>query len=279
MKSLAATPFLRPSLRLAALVAGVTLALHAPLHAAVKTWDGSSSGNWNVAANWTGGVAPVSGDALVFPSGAANLANTNNLVDLRLDSITFTGSGYALRGNALAVTNGISGQQASGTNTVEVNVTLGAAQTLDCITAGARQILSGNITNAGFALTLAGSGNETASGSISGTGGITKSGSGAVTLSGSVGNSYTGATVVSGGLLELGKSIGEAIVAGGSLTISSATVRETLGFQLGSIPVRINSSGVLDLNGLSDTIGDSLTFVGGSITTDRRRRPQSVRRQ
>ncbi|HRT59041.1 MAG TPA: hypothetical protein P5038_20640, partial [Candidatus Paceibacterota bacterium] len=84
--------------------------------AAVKTWDGSSSGNWATAANWTGNVAPVDGDDLVFPPGAANLANTNNFAALKVSSIVFTGSGYTLRGNALTVTNGISGQQGAGAN-------------------------------------------------------------------------------------------------------------------------------------------------------------------
>ena len=179
MKSLLATPVRR----LAVLAVGLSLAIPIPLQAAVKTWDGSSSGLWGVAANWAGGVVPANGDDVIFPSGAANVVNTNNLA-LRLRSITFTGSGYTVRGNALGVTNGISGQQASGTNTVELNASLGADQTLDCTTAGARQILSGNITNAGYALTLGGAGNLTAAGIIAGAGGLTKSGSGTASLTG-----------------------------------------------------------------------------------------------
>jgi hypothetical protein len=52
--------------------------------AAVKSWDGSSGANWSTAANWTPSGAPVDGDDLIFPAGAFNLINTNNLTDLRL---------------------------------------------------------------------------------------------------------------------------------------------------------------------------------------------------
>jgi autotransporter-associated beta strand protein len=256
----------RPGLRLATLVLGITLINPARLAAAVKTWDGSSSGNWSVGANWTGGVAPVNGDDVVLPSGAANLTNTNNLSNLRLNSITFTGSGYTVRGNPITIANGISGQQAAGANTFDLDVTLSGTQTFDCVTAGASQTLSGNITNAGFALTLSGSGNLSASGVISGTGGLTKNGAGTLTFSGSSGNSYSGPTLVSAGLLQLSKS-GTVAINSGSLTIGSATVLELANTQLGSIPVTINSGGTLDLNGLVDTIGNSLTLNDGTVLT------------
>ena len=42
-------------------------------HAATETWDGSASGLWATAANWAGNVAPVNGDALVFPAGPTRL--------------------------------------------------------------------------------------------------------------------------------------------------------------------------------------------------------------
>jgi hypothetical protein len=111
-----------PALWLACACAGLVT----PASGTVKTWDGSSSGYWGTAANWAGNVAPVDGDDVVFQSGAANLANTNNFTSLHLNSITFTGSGYTLRGNAIAVANGVSGQQASpGANTIEFPITLG----------------------------------------------------------------------------------------------------------------------------------------------------------
>lgn len=241
---------------------------------AVKTWGGGGgSGNWSVAGNWTGGVPPVSGDDVVFQGGAANLVNTNNLPNLRLNSITFTGSGYTVRGNSIVVTNGISGQQASGANTFEIAVTLGAAQTFDCVTAGATQTLSGNITNAGFTLTCSGSGALTLSGGVLGAGGLTKNGTGVLTFSGSAANTYAGPTLVNAGRLDLGKATYNVSIAGSSLTIGdgvggagTAIVRDIVTSQIPStVPITVNSDGELDLNGMGEAIGNSLTLNGGSV--------------
>ncbi len=236
--------------------------------AAVKTWDGSSSGNWATAANWTGNVAPVDGDDLVFPSGAANLLNTNNLTALRLNSIIFTGSGYTLRGNALTVTNGISGQQAAGANAVECNLTLGAAQTFDCVNAGAGQTFS-HITNSGFALTFSGSGNLTASGLISGAGGVTKNGAGTLTYSG-LRNTYTGTTRVNRGTLALNCSpFNDAFR--GPLIISDGTgpaeVRLLLAEEIpDATAVTVQAGGTLNLDSHNETIGE-LTLQGGTVSS------------
>lgn len=236
--------------------------------AAVKTWDGSSSGNWSTAANWTGNVAPVNGDDLVFPSGAANLLNTNNLTALRLNSIIFTGSGYTLRGNALTVTNGISGQQAAGANAVECNLTLGAAQTFDCVNAGAGQTFS-HITNSGFALTFSGSGNLTASGLISGAGGVTKNGAGTLTYSG-LRNTYTGTTRVNRGTLALNCSpFNDAFR--GPLIISDGTgpaeVRLLLAEEIpDATAVTVQAGGTLNLDSHNETIGE-LTLQGGTVSS------------
>ena len=76
--------------------------------ATTKTWDGSSSGNWGTAANWSPSSVPVNGDDLIFPSLASRYTTTNDLSNLRLNSITFnTGNDYTLRGNAITLTNGI----------------------------------------------------------------------------------------------------------------------------------------------------------------------------
>src|SRR5437899_1645525 len=53
-------------------------ALAPQARAATREWDGSATGNWGASANWTAGTAPGNGDDVVFPPGAANLANTNN---------------------------------------------------------------------------------------------------------------------------------------------------------------------------------------------------------
>ena len=218
-------------------------------------------------------MAPVSGDDLVFQGGAINLVNTNNMAGLRLRSVTFTGSGYTLRGSAIVVTNSVSGQQgAPGANTIEIPITLGAAQTFDCVNAGASLTFSGNLTNGGFTLTLSGSGNVTSGGGILGTGGLTKNGTGTATFSGSTANTYSGATAVNAGVLALGKSVLNVSIVGSLLTIgdgvggaSTAVVRDLSGAQIGTMPITINSDGQLDLNNMSESIGNSLTLNGGNV--------------
>jgi fibronectin-binding autotransporter adhesin len=57
--------------------------------AAVRTWRGTNSGLWNVAANW-GGTLPVAGDDLLFPNGALNRAMTNDFAaGTSFHSLTF----------------------------------------------------------------------------------------------------------------------------------------------------------------------------------------------
>src|SRR3989442_5215072 len=76
--------------------------------AAVKTWSGSSSGNWTTSANWSGGSAPADGDDLLFPPGITRTNMTNNFSPNRArNSATFTGSNYVLSGSAIILTNGL----------------------------------------------------------------------------------------------------------------------------------------------------------------------------
>src|SRR5688572_5379856 len=77
------------------------------LDAAIRRWDGSSSGLWSAGANWEGGVAPANGDQLRFPGGGVTRRTiTNDLPNLRPSFAFFEGAdsgGYILRGNALAL--------------------------------------------------------------------------------------------------------------------------------------------------------------------------------
>jgi autotransporter-associated beta strand protein len=93
---------------------------------------------------------------------------------------------------------------------------------------------------------------------------------GAVIFSGSQANTHTGDTHVNSGTLLLSKTGGNAITAGeliiGNGSGGSALVRETANYQIGNIPITINSDGLLDLDLYDDTLLD-LTLDGGQITT------------
>ena len=235
----------------------------------MRTWNGGGADN-NVGnlLNW-GGTAPVSNDDLVF-SGTLRL--TPNLVAaLTIRSISFTNGAGAFTLGGAAYTIGSAGITNNSTNTQTISsaLVLGSAQTWTANT-GALSV-SGAITNA-VGLTSTGSSNSTFSGVISGIGGLTKTGSGTLTLSGTGANTYTGATVVNEGTLQLNKTTGFNAF-NGTLTIGdasgvadSAVTRLTVANQIPGQTVALRSDGLLDLNGFSDVIG-ALNMTGGNVTT------------
>src|SRR5436853_5900294 len=71
-------------------------------------WSGlGNTDQWSNAANWVGNSAPsgTGNDDLVFPAGAAKLANTNNITAGIFRTITISGGGYTLKGNELTLGN------------------------------------------------------------------------------------------------------------------------------------------------------------------------------
>src|ERR1700688_1138381 len=103
---------------------------------AVHTWTGDSiiyppfipSPNWSDPANWAEGAPPSAGESgvqLIFPAGAALIANINDISSLTVASIQFAGTGYVLTGNAITLTGNTTISDADttfGTNTI--NLTL-----------------------------------------------------------------------------------------------------------------------------------------------------------
>src|SRR5205085_1762178 len=86
----------------------------------IRTWTGTTSNLWNVAGNWQENSVPAATMDLVFPSGAANLSNSNNITaGTSFNSITITGSGYTLAGNSIALAAGnLTDTNTSGSNTI-----------------------------------------------------------------------------------------------------------------------------------------------------------------
>jgi autotransporter-associated beta strand protein len=90
-----------------------------------------------------------------------------------------------------------------------------------------------------------------------------------VVFSGTSGNVFPGTVRIKQGLLVLNKSSGNAIA--GALVVGDGAGTDAVRLQRANqiadtSPVTINSSGVLNLNGFSDTIGP-LTMTGGRVTT------------
>lgn len=98
---------------------------------------------------------------------------------------------------------------------------------------------------------------------------FSKNGSGTTTFSGSAANQITN-TFVNAGTLVLNKTAGTNAISG-NLTVGDGLGTDTVTFSASNqindnSAVALLSSGVLNLNGFSDTI-NSLTFTGGSVAT------------
>ncbi|HTR40411.1 MAG TPA: autotransporter-associated beta strand repeat-containing protein [Pseudomonadales bacterium] len=200
----------------AGLLAALLVSVNGTARAALDTWTGAASANW-ADSNWTGGNNPPgSGDSLIFTSA--------------------TGAGGAVLNNNLT---------SSSFNLA--NITYNSSAAAFTVSGNAFN-LAGNITNNSASLetindpfslagtqtftTTSGGGNLVFGGSLSGAGGITLAGSGTVTLSGA--NSYSGVTTINGGTLFLNNTA----------ALPATTV------------LTVNNSGIVDLNGKSETIAN-----------------------
>ena len=114
------------------------------------TWDGSSSANWSDGANWSGcdnGGVPEDGDALIFPVGASNTTNTNDIVGLDLDMITYSGSNYSVTGNAISLTGGAPSVIifSGNLNAHDIDTTITASSSKAISYSGSDNLISGNL--------------------------------------------------------------------------------------------------------------------------------------
>jgi autotransporter-associated beta strand protein len=252
-------------------VAALAMATFAGGHVEIShasVWDGVSSspgqnGKWGTGSkqneNWTNDTTPNSAGAQAdFDTTAAStdrvVAVANNITAGILNFNVSAGNGYSLTtgtlnldasaGNAqinIAATNTI-------TNTISATLSLVDNLAIGFSTGTSQLTLSGAIGQATSGKTL------------------TVSGSNAFTLvlSGSGANSYSGLTTVNGGTLSLNKTGVNAIA--GDLTIGDGTGTDvaTLAASnqiVDTVLVTIASSGRLNLNGQTETIG-SLTSSG-----------------
>ncbi len=159
---------------------------------ATRTWGGAGSdGRWTTPANWTGGVAAVPNDSLVFAGGT--VANTNDF-----DGGTVFGGlafgadagAFILSGNSVVLGGNVTDAAAIAQ---KVDVALG---------------LGGE----GRVFTVVTNGQLSVSQPISGAPGVAKDGPGTLTLNTT--NAYAGATIISNGTVRLEPGVTGAPVSG-----------------------------------------------------------------
>ncbi|MBF0479199.1 MAG: autotransporter-associated beta strand repeat-containing protein [Candidatus Omnitrophica bacterium] len=236
------------------------------------TWTGTNSGNWNVAANW-GGLLPVAGDDLVFPSGGANKSTNNDFTaDTSFNSITISGTGnYTLAGNSVIVTGTITDSATSNTNVISMVMKGTAALTKSG--AGGTLTLSGANTFSG-GVTVSNGVLNINNASALGTGTFTISG-GAIdnTTGGLITNSNNNTQAWNGDFafndhadLDLGTGN---VTLGGNRVVSTATIAgKTLtvgGAISGGYTLTKNSGGNLVLSG-ANTYTGLTTVSAGTLT-------------
>jgi trimeric autotransporter adhesin len=224
----------------------------------VSTWTGAISGLWSDPGNWD--VAPTAGSDLVFPAGASNTTTTDDLGDgVGFGSLTISGSGYTIAGDAVSLSGTIDASQASGGATVNLPIALGGTATVQVDHSGASLVLGGVIT---------------------GSSGLTKQGAGQLVLSAA--NTYTGTTTVVAGVLRVDGSQGGspvAVDAGatlegtgtvGSITSTSGTVSPGDGApgvltDVGDLTLDSGSTFAAALNGDAAGTGYGQVQVAGQV--------------
>ncbi|MEI7730968.1 MAG: autotransporter-associated beta strand repeat-containing protein [Verrucomicrobiota bacterium] len=246
----------------------VLLAL--PATAANKVWNGGGADvNWGTAANWVGGIAPVTAaDSITFTN-TARITNFNNLVSYSNLWLEIRGTNFSIGGNAFTNAAGIT-NNSGGNNIISNYITLSASQTFANNSNGATLIFWGGITNGGSNLFLAGPGNFTFNAGIDGAGGLVKTNSGTTILAAT--NTFTGGISNGLGTLQIG--------AGGATgdlgtNYSTVTNNSTLVFNFGyqitnSFTNTITGTGPIFLSGNSNVVvwlSGTNTFTG-SITNN-----------
>ena len=251
-------------------VAGAIVALGSILFgqtasAAVYTWDASGagttfdgSGAWSTSsAYWWSGSSDsawtTSGtDSAVFGAAAGSNPYTVTLgSSVAMAGVTFANQNYTIApdaGGLYGLTIGSGGVTAGASATIAAPVALGAAQTWT--------VAAGQALNVG--------------GPISGSFGLTTAGAGTLNLSGA--DTYSGATVVSGGTLNLaaggtlnGISCNE--VAGGVLAISGTLTVANGGMFAIATGYSSATSGTVAMNGgvLNIGNGGGCAYIGGKV--------------
>jgi len=166
----------------------------------------------------------------ISTDGKLDLNNNSNTIG----SLTTTGGNVTTGTGTLTLGGNVTGNASSQIATISGNLALGAATRTFTIASG-----------------TTGSTDMQVSAVISGLGGLTKAGAGQLTLNGSANNTFTGATTINAGTLELSAT--------GALNSTSG--------------ITINTGGTLLLSGAStDRIGNAVpvTLAGGTLTSQDR---------
>jgi autotransporter-associated beta strand protein len=218
-------------------------------------------------------IGTTAGDGKLTAGGAANTAGTISLTNNSANLVTINsiiennGSGvvgFGTAGNVLLKgVNTYTGNTGVGNGTLEIG---GAGKLGNGSYGGLIQI------GGGGTLKVNTSANQTLSGVISGIGGLVKDGAGTLTLS--TVNTYTGGTIVNGGILSLPAFVPDNGSIRGELTVNNnakATFSISLGYSAPAntpTTINLNNGGTLEYTGASNATftGVTVNMTGGNWT-------------
>ncbi len=226
------------------------LAMSLPMSAADRIWTGASNGNWSVPGNWVGNTPPSNGDRIIFNASSSGTRATSNdigsLTNLTVLVSGDPGAAVSISGNAIGLAaGGVDLSAAAQDLTLSCPVTLEADQNWAVAT--------------GRTLTV--------SGAIDGSGALTKTGAGTLVLSG--GNSYSGLTTVSAGVLNIRHNTALGTAAAGTVVADGATLELQGDITVGNEALTLNGTGALGIGGTITDVGGYRihTFTGNGTFT------------
>lgn len=224
------------------------------------TIDPSDNTTWSNTANWSGGVAPVDGDILRFPSptSGGSRAMNNDLSNLVVGGFEIPANAYTIAGNAFNL-NGNVNFTAGGNSTFGINVPVTLQQNVTIVnektTASTPVFSFGASVTGPFGITV----------DATTTGGQTQFNSNV---------SYTGDTTVNNGNLYLRLGVPYSSVTPGNLTVnaSGSVLSNNLSFAIGGLngPGGVSKQGsntrtmTIGGNNADASYSGTISWTGGS---------------
>jgi autotransporter-associated beta strand protein len=231
------------------------------------TWKNTGT-DFNTTGNWTPNSGPpAAGDVAAF--NAAAVAQPNLSTSDTISGLYFTGtgtSGYDLTRSGITQTLTLNGFAttiaANGEKSDSTAVAIGAENTSGTNTIDVPIILAPSSGSTSTIFQAAG-GTLVINGAISGTASIAKTGTGTLALTGA--NTYTGATTVSAGILNIQNATALGTTASGTTVSSGATLQLQGGITVGAEALTISGTGASGQNGALVNVSGTNNY-GGLLT-------------
>ncbi len=159
-----------------------------------SSWNNNAGSDWNIAGNWTSYIPSTAGDAALFGPGPGGLTAPGTVTLSVAESV-----GYMTFNRATPYTIGA-------TNSSRLTLDNGTVPAVVTVNAGSHVINENVVLNSNLTVTTDPTTTLTMNGVVSGAGkGLTKNGAGKLALTGF--NTFTGATTINAGTLQIGDGV------------------------------------------------------------------------